>query len=70
MSFGYPTNEKKLIIRDFSYTFEANKTTAIYGYKAGKSTLIHLIERNYDPKFGQIMIDGKYIEELEINSLR
>jgi ABC-type multidrug transport system fused ATPase/permease subunit len=29
-----------------------------------------LIERNYDPKFGNIFIDGKHIEELEINSLR
>lgn len=70
MSFAYPTNEKKNVIRDFSHTFESNKTTAIYGYKAGKSTLIHLIERNYDPKFGNIFIDGKHIEELEINSLR
>jgi ABC-type multidrug transport system fused ATPase/permease subunit len=70
MSFAYPTDEKKNVIRDFSHTFESNKTTALYGYKAGKSTLIHLIERNYDPRFGHILIDGKQIEELEINSLR
>ena len=70
VSFAYPINEKKNIVHDFSHTFESNKTTAIYGYKCGKSTLIHLIERNYDPKFGNIMIDGKHIEELEINSLR
>lgn len=32
--------------------------------------MIHLIERNYDPKFGNIMIDGKYVEELDICGLR
>lgn len=70
VSFSYPTNEKKNIIQDFSHTFEANQTTAIYGNKCGKSTLIHLLERNYDPRFGNILVDGKHIEELEINSLR
>lgn len=49
VSFNYPKAKDKKIIRKFSHIFEANKTTAIFGDKAGKSTLIHLIERNYDP---------------------
>lgn len=59
-----------MIIRDLSCEFESNKTTAIYGHKSGKSTLIHLIERNYDPKFGNILIDGEHIEDIGVNALR
>lgn len=70
VTFAYPTDEKKNILNDLSHTFESNKTTAIFGFKCGKSTLIHLIERNYDPKFGNIKIDDKFIEELDICNLR
>ena len=70
VSFSYPAAPNKMIIKDFSYVFESNKTTAIFGHKTGKSTLIHLIERNYDAQFGMINIDDVHIEDIEINSLR
>jgi ATP-binding cassette subfamily B (MDR/TAP) protein 1 len=68
--FKYPTAPEKTILNAFSEVFESNKTTAIYGVKSGKSTIIHLIERNYDPTHGRILVDGKDIQDIEINSLR
>jgi ATP-binding cassette subfamily B (MDR/TAP) protein 1 len=49
----------------------ANKTLAIVGPSgSGKSTTVGLVERFYDPVGGQVLLDGRNIQELNLNWLR
>jgi len=57
VTFGY--NPELPIIQDFSFTIEASKMTAIVGATgSGKTTLISLLGRFYEPQQGQISIGG------------
>lgn len=59
------------VIRDISLTAEAGRTTAIVGSSgAGKTTLIALIQRFWDPEAGRILIDGQDIAGVTKASLR
>jgi ATP-binding cassette subfamily B protein len=58
-------------LRDLSFTIRAGETVAIVGPTgAGKSTLVSLIPRFYDPKQGSIRLDGTDIRKLTVKSLR
>lgn len=53
VTFTYPSRPDQKILDDFSAVFEEGKTTAIVGASgSGKSTIIQLIERFYDPQNG------------------
>lgn len=59
------------ILRDVSFTVEAGQTAAFVGVTgAGKTTILSLIVRNYSPQKGRILIDGRDIETIQIDSLR
>jgi ATP-binding cassette, subfamily B (MDR/TAP), member 1 len=59
------------ILRDCCITFPAGKTSAIVGASgAGKSTIVALVERFYDPVSGSVKFDGRDIKELNIKWLR
>ena len=59
------------ILRDVSFTVEAGQTAAFVGVTgAGKTTILSLIVRNYSPQKGRILIDGRDIQEIKIDSLR
>jgi ATP-binding cassette subfamily B multidrug efflux pump len=59
------------VLRDVSLTVQPGETVAIVGPTgAGKSTLIHLLERFYDPTEGKVCIDGLDIRELPKRDLR
>jgi ATP-binding cassette, subfamily B, bacterial MsbA len=59
------------VLDALSFTAEAGKTTAIVGASgAGKSTVISLIQRFYDPSAGKIAIDGQDIGRVTKSSLR
>jgi len=59
------------VLKELTCSFEAGKTTAIVGPSgSGKSTIIQLIERFYNPKSGNIQIDGKDISKLDLKSYR
>nr|WP_210300230.1 glucan ABC transporter ATP-binding protein/ permease [Mycoplana azooxidifex] len=58
-------------VRDVSFTAEAGQTIAIVGPTgAGKTTLVNLLQRVYEPKSGQILIDGVDISTVTRKSLR
>ena len=50
VKFSYPSRPDITVLNDFSFAFKPGKTTAIVGSTgSGKSTIIQLIERFYDP---------------------
>ncbi|CAN0924368.1 ABC transporter B family member 19 [Linum grandiflorum] len=71
VTFSYPSRPDVIIFRDFSIFFPAGKTVAVVGGSgSGKSTVISLIERFYDPSQGQILLDNVDIKTLQLKWLR
>lgn len=69
VSFGYLPGQT--ILHDLSFHAQPGSLTAIVGPTgAGKTTLINLLMRFYDPQAGRILIDGKDISGLTRRSLR
>ncbi|KAL1336538.1 hypothetical protein AAHE18_10G069900 [Arachis hypogaea] len=69
--FSYPSRPEQMILKGLSLEIEAGKTIALVGQSgSGKSTIIGLIERFYDPINGSIFIDGCDIREFDLRSLR
>ncbi|TDW25948.1 ATP-binding cassette subfamily B protein [Rhizobium azibense] len=68
VSFAYGTDT---VLNGVSFVAEGGKTTALVGPSgAGKSTIMNLIPRFYDPKGGEILIDGQDIAHVTKQSLR
>jgi ATP-binding cassette subfamily B protein len=69
VSFSY--DEEKPVLKDVSFTIKAGETIALVGETgAGKTTIINLIARFYEPQKGRILIDGHDIKNVTLNSLR
>lgn len=69
VSFGYDND--KMIIKDFTYVAEPGTLTAIVGHTgAGKTTLINLLMRFYDPQEGDILIDDISYKKITRRSQR
>lgn len=67
--FGY--EKDRPVLRDISLTALPGQTVAIVGPTgAGKTTLINLLLRFYDPWSGRISIDGNDLRDLQVRSLR
>ena len=59
------------IITNFSFTAKPGSVTAIVGPTgAGKTTIVNLLMRYYDPQKGRIFIDGKDVTKIRRNSMR
>lgn len=70
VSFCYP-GTTKLVLDDFSYTFPAGECIALVGHNgAGKTTIVKLLARLYEPTAGQILIDDLPIEKYDLEDLR
>ncbi|BBH23436.1 multidrug ABC transporter ATP-binding protein [Paenibacillus baekrokdamisoli] len=67
--FEYPGNRK--VIQDFHLHIRPGERVALVGTSGnGKSTLIKLLSRFYDPQLGDILLDGVSIKELPFSHLR
>ncbi|XP_039120572.1 putative multidrug resistance protein [Dioscorea cayenensis subsp. rotundata] len=71
IDFAYPARPDIVILKNFSLSIQAEKSTALVGQSgSGKSTIIGLIERFYDPLTGTIEIDGKDLKAYNLLALR
>jgi len=69
VSFGFASTSQG--VHNISFTANAGETVAIVGPTgAGKTTLINLLQRVYDPQEGKILIDGTDISKITRKSLR
>jgi ATP-binding cassette, subfamily B, multidrug efflux pump len=70
VSFRYPGTERD-VLRDVSFVAEAGQTIAIVGPTgAGKSTLVALLARRFDPNAGEVLLDGVPLRRLPFDVLR
>jgi len=70
VNFTYPKADVDAI-ENINFFVEGGSTAALVGHSgAGKSTIISLIPRFYDPNKGQIYIDGQNITDVTLSSLR
>ena len=72
VKFTYPTDKKKeLVLKGINLLIEAGKRVAIVGESgAGKTTIMKLIERLYEPSEGQILLDGIDLKDYNLEYLR
>ena len=69
VSFSY--NKKLNVLDNINFSVDAGSKVALVGQSgAGKSSIINLISRFYDPVSGEISINQQNIKDLNINSLR
>tara|TARA_B000000557_G_scaffold254034_1_gene243734 strand:- start:15 stop:1286 length:1272 start_codon:yes stop_codon:yes gene_type:complete len=70
VGFKYETTNERAI-KEISFHIEGNSMAAFVGHSgAGKSTIINLLPRFYDPQEGSIQIDNQNIKEVSLSSLR
>jgi ATP-binding cassette subfamily B protein len=69
VNFSY--NEDRQVLKNINFTAHAGETIALVGASgAGKTTLVNLLLRFYDPTAGKILIDGVDIRDVTLKSLR
>jgi ATP-binding cassette subfamily B protein len=71
VSFAFPDDPKNPVLSDLDFHVKPGQKVGILGETgSGKSTLVHLIARFYDPTFGRVLIDGKNAEDYPLATLR
>lgn len=67
----YPSRPEVVVMKDVTLDIPAGKTTALVGASgSGKSTIVGLVERFYDPVGGQVLLDGHELSTLNLRWLR
>ncbi|KAL5099938.1 hypothetical protein RYX36_004265 [Vicia faba] len=71
INFSYPSRPDVIIFKDFNLRVPSGKSVALVGQSgSGKSSVISIILRFYDPSSGKVLIDGKDITRINLKSLR
>uniref|UniRef100_A0A803MVM4 ABC transporter B family member 20 n=1 Tax=Chenopodium quinoa TaxID=63459 RepID=A0A803MVM4_CHEQI len=71
VDFCYPTRPEVLVLSNFNLKVGGGQTVAVVGVSgSGKSTIISLIERFYDPVAGQVFLDGRDLKQFNLRWLR
>jgi ATP-binding cassette subfamily B (MDR/TAP) protein 1 len=71
VKFSYPSRPTVQVVKGMNLTFRAGQTAALVGASgSGKSTIISLVERFYDPSSGAVKIDGVNLKDLNVKWLR
>ena len=67
----YPSRAEVVVMEDINLVVPAGKTTALVGASgSGKSTIVGLVERFYDPVGGTVLLDGHDVQSLNLRWLR
>ena len=71
VKFAYPSRPENIIFDDLNLAIHEGETLALVGSSGGgKSTVIQLIERFYDPSEGYVALNGTPLPEINVKSLR
>jgi ATP-binding cassette, subfamily B (MDR/TAP), member 1 len=71
VEFSYPSRPESPIFVSFSLRVPVGRTVALVGSSgSGKSTVIALLQRFYDPSAGEVMLDGVDVRRLRLKWLR
>lgn len=71
VEFSYPAHPNKSILRNASFTLKHGEMLAITGLSgSGKSSIISLLMRFYEPDLGRITLDGSDVRRLDVDWLR
>jgi ATP-binding cassette, subfamily B, bacterial len=69
VSFKYPGNSR-MVLRDFNFTLHPRERVALIGENGqGKTTIVKLLTRLYDPVEGQVLLDGIDLREYDLDDL-
>ncbi|KAI3954965.1 hypothetical protein MKW98_004968 [Papaver atlanticum] len=69
--FSYPTRPEVQVLSGFSLHVPSGTTSALVGRSgSGKSSVINILERFYDPQAGNVFIDGVDLKELQLKWVR
>lgn len=69
--FRYPNRPERRVLNGLSLNVETGQYIGLVGASGcGKSTIISLLERFFDPEAGEILVDGKDISMLNVKSYR
>jgi len=71
VSFAYNDNASEIVLNDISFKINSGETVAILGGTgAGKTSLVNLIPRLYDPISGTVKVDNRDVKSYNIKALR
>ena len=71
VSFAYPSRPDMQVCRDYSLVIEPGQMVALVGASgSGKSTIVQLLLRFYDPQEGAVLLNGKDLRSLNVRWLR
>ncbi|CAN6227169.1 unnamed protein product [Urochloa humidicola] len=71
VTFAYPSRPDVAVLNGFSVRVKAGSTIAVVGASgSGKSTVVWLVQRFYDPVDGKVMVGGVDVRELDLKWLR
>ncbi|XP_069111959.1 ATP-dependent translocase ABCB1-like isoform X2 [Argopecten irradians] len=71
VNFNYPWRSEVKVLKSLNFEVAAGQTVALVGSSGcGKSTVISLLQRYYDPSDGRLIIDGRGVNEFNVQNLR